>query len=39
MKPDLRNYPKIKLVDIVYGNDDPTTSSTSPQGLLSAIRG
>ena len=29
-------YPKMKLVKIVYGNDDPATSLTVLQGLLSA---
>jgi rhamnose transport system substrate-binding protein len=32
----LKKYKKMKLVSIVYGNDDPTTSLTVLQGLLSA---
>lgn len=36
MKEELKNYPKLKLVDTVYGNDDPATSLTVLQGLLSA---
>ena len=31
-----RKYPKMKLVKTVYGNDDPATSLTVLQGLLSA---
>ena len=27
-------YPKMKLVSVVYGNDDPTTSTQVTQGLL-----
>jgi len=34
MKIELKHYPKMKLVSIVYGNDDPTTSLTVLQGLL-----
>jgi rhamnose transport system substrate-binding protein len=30
------NYPGLELVDTVYGNDDPATSLTVLQGLLSA---
>jgi rhamnose transport system substrate-binding protein len=36
MKVELKKYPKMKLVSIVYGNDDPATSLTVLQGLLSA---
>lgn len=36
MKIELKNYPKMKLVSIVYGNDDPATSLTVLEGLLSA---
>jgi rhamnose transport system substrate-binding protein len=36
MKQQLQKYPKMKLVKIVYGNDDPATSLTVLQGLLSA---
>ena len=36
MKTQLQKYPKMKLVSTVYGNDDPATSLTVPQGLLSA---
>ena len=32
----LKKYKKMKLVSIVYGNDDPTVSLTVLQGLLSA---
>ncbi len=34
MKKELKKYPKIKLVDIVYGNDDPTTATQVTEGLL-----
>jgi rhamnose transport system substrate-binding protein len=34
MKLELRHYPNIHLVKIVYGNDDPTTSTQVTQGLL-----
>ena len=34
MKVELKHYPKMKLVKIVYGNDDPTVSLTVLQGLL-----
>jgi rhamnose transport system substrate-binding protein len=38
MKQELKlpKYSKMKLVSIVYGNDDPATSLTVLQGLLSA---
>jgi rhamnose transport system substrate-binding protein len=36
MKQELSKYPKMQLVKIVYGNDDPATSLTVLQGLLSA---
>jgi rhamnose transport system substrate-binding protein len=36
MKQELKKYPKMQLVKIVYGNDDPATSLTVLQGLLSA---
>jgi rhamnose transport system substrate-binding protein len=36
MKEQLKQYPKMKLVSTVYGNDDPATSLTVLQGLLSA---
>jgi rhamnose transport system substrate-binding protein len=37
MKKQLADkYPNMKLVDVVYGNDDPATSLTVLQGLLSA---
>ena len=35
MKTELKKYPKMKLVSTVYGNDDPATSLTVLQGLLS----
>lgn len=35
MKQDLKHYPKMKLVSVVYGNDDTATSTTVTQGLLS----
>jgi rhamnose transport system substrate-binding protein len=34
MKQELAKYPKMKLVSVVYGNDDPTTSTQVTQGLL-----
>ena len=34
MKQELKKYPNMKLVDTVYGNDDPATSLTVLQGLL-----
>ena len=36
MKQQLTKYPNMKLVTTVYGNDDPATSLTVLQGLLSA---
>ncbi len=36
MKTQFAKYPNMKLVDTVYGNDDPATSLTVLQGLLSA---
>ena len=36
MKEQLTKYPNMKLVSTVYGNDDPATSLTVLQGLLSA---
>jgi rhamnose transport system substrate-binding protein len=36
MKQELPKYPNMKLVSTVYGNDDPATSLTVLQGLLSA---
>ena len=34
MKQQLTKYPKMKQVSVVYGNDDPTTSTQVTQGLL-----
>lgn len=34
MKQALAKYPKMHLVSVVYGNDDPTTSTQVTQGLL-----
>jgi rhamnose transport system substrate-binding protein len=34
MKQELKKYPKMHLVDTVYGNDDPTTATQVTQGLL-----
>jgi rhamnose transport system substrate-binding protein len=34
MKTQLKKYPNMKLAEIVYGNDDPTTSTQVTQGLL-----
>jgi rhamnose transport system substrate-binding protein len=34
MKTELKKYPKMKLVSIVYGNDDPTTAAQVTSGLL-----
>ena len=34
MKQELKKYPKMHLVSIVYGNDDPTTATQVTQGLL-----
>jgi rhamnose transport system substrate-binding protein len=36
MKQQLAKYPNLKLVTTVYGNDDPATSLTVLQGMLSA---
>jgi rhamnose transport system substrate-binding protein len=36
MKEQLPKYPSMKLVTTVYGNDDPATSLTVLQGMLSA---
>jgi len=36
MKTELKKYPHIKLVKIVYGNDDTATSTTVAEGLLTA---
>ena len=36
MKQELSKYPNMQLVTTVYGNDDPATSLTVLQGLLSA---
>jgi rhamnose transport system substrate-binding protein len=36
MKKQLTKYPNMKLVSTVYGNDDPATSLTVLQGLLTA---
>ncbi len=35
MKQELKKYPKISLVSIVYGNDDTATSTEVTQGLVS----
>jgi rhamnose transport system substrate-binding protein len=34
MRQELAKYPNMKLVSVVYGNDDPTASTTVTQGLL-----
>ena len=34
MKQELKKYPNMHLVPIVYGNDDPTTAKQVTQGLL-----
>jgi len=34
MKQQLKKYPNMKLVEVVYGNDDPTVSTQVTQGLL-----
>jgi rhamnose transport system substrate-binding protein len=34
MKTQLKKYPNMKLDEVVYGNDDPTTSTQVTQGLL-----
>ena len=36
MKDELKKFPDMHLVSTVYGNDDPATSLTVLQGLLSA---
>ena len=36
MKKQLPKYPDMKLVDTVYGDDDPAKSLTALQGLLTA---
>ena len=38
MKVQLKKYPNMKLVDVVYGNDDPTVSTQVTQGLLQKHR-
>jgi len=35
MKLELKKFPKMKLVSVVYGNDDTATSTAVTQGLLS----
>ncbi len=34
MKTQVKKYPNMKLVSVVYGNDDPTVSTQVTQGLL-----
>jgi rhamnose transport system substrate-binding protein len=34
MKTELTKFPNMKLDEVVYGNDDPTTSTQVTQGLL-----
>ena len=34
MKQQVKKYPKMKLVSVVYGNDDPAVSTQVTQGLL-----
>ncbi len=34
MKTELKKFPNMKLVSVVYGNDDPTVSTQVTQGLL-----
>jgi rhamnose transport system substrate-binding protein len=34
MKQQLKKYPNMSLAAVVYGNDDPTTSTQVAQGLL-----
>ena len=34
MKQELKRYPKMQLVSVVYGNDDPATATLVTQGLL-----
>jgi rhamnose transport system substrate-binding protein len=36
MKQELKKYPKMSLVKIVYGNDDTATSTQVTEGLLSS---
>jgi len=36
MKQELKKYPHVQLVKIVYGNDDTATSTQVTQGLLSS---
>ena len=36
MKQELKKYPNVSLVKIVYGNDDTATSTTVTEGLLSS---
>jgi rhamnose transport system substrate-binding protein len=36
MKEELKKFPNMKLVDTVYGNDDPAMSLTVLRGLLTA---
>ena len=38
MKQELKKFPKMHLVSIVYGNDDPTTATQVTQGLLQRTR-
>ena len=38
MKTQFEKYPDMKLVDVVYGNDDPATSLTVLQGCSRHIR-
>jgi len=38
MKTELKKYPKIQLVKIVYGNDDPTTATQVTEGSSSSTR-
>jgi rhamnose transport system substrate-binding protein len=37
MKQELKKYPHVKLVKIVYGNDDTATSVSVTEGLLSSF--
>src|SRR6202167_3159650 len=34
MKQEMKKYPKMKLVSMVYGNDDPPTATQVTEGLL-----
>jgi rhamnose transport system substrate-binding protein len=36
MKQELKKYPKVTLVKVVYGNDDTATSTQVTEGLLSS---